>query len=304
VDQALERMLGSRPDILDYSEDCASLASGVIDRHAEQGKHAHSIFMPAAKAAFDIAVHDRIASRLGIPLHQLFGKASGHPLITSFTIGLDTMDEMLRKTDEAKAYSVLKIKLGREVGFDLDVMREIRRAVGEKTLRVDANGGWSPGDAERAIPVLADLGVEYVEQPLVKHSIAELRELKKKSPLPIFVDEDSMVAADLPPLAGAVDGINIKLMKSGGLGEAMRMIAVARTLGFQIMVGCMIETAVGITAAAHLGPLVDYLDLDGNLLVSNDPFTGVTCDPDGTMHLPTGPGLGVKLRPERAAEFA
>jgi L-alanine-DL-glutamate epimerase-like enolase superfamily enzyme len=145
---------------------------------------------------------------------------------------------------------------------------------------------------------MADLGVEYVEQPLYKGSHEALRELKKSAPLPIFVDEDSMINADIPKLAGAVDGINIKLMKSGGLVEARRMIATARAFDFKIMIGCMIETAVAITAAAHLGPHCDYLDLDGNLLVSNDPFTGSTCDTDGTIHLPSATGLGVEPRPE------
>jgi L-alanine-DL-glutamate epimerase-like enolase superfamily enzyme len=250
----------------------------------------------AAKAAVDIALHDRFARKLNVPLHALFGKCGSKKMVSSFTIGIDTIDEMMRKVDEAKDYSVLKIKLGKELEHDLTVMREIRKAVGNKVLRVDANGGWSLEDAKKALPVMADLGVEYVEQPLFKGKLDDLAVLKKTAPLPLFVDEDSMVNADLPKLAGIVDGINIKLMKTGGIVEARRMIGTARAFGFQVMIGCMIESSVAITAAAHLGPFCDYLDLDGNLLISNDPFVGVTCDPDGTLHLPAGPGLGVKLR--------
>ena len=258
----------------------------------------------SAKAAVDIALHDRLATRLGVPLWKLFGRAPDKKMVTSFTIGIDTIDEMMRKVDDAKNYAILKIKLGKDLEQDLEVMREIRKAVGNKTVRVDANGGWTLEQAKAALPVMADLGVEYVEQPLYKGSHEQLRELHKVSPLPLFVDEDSMVNADLPKLAGAVDGINIKLMKSGGLVEARRMIATARAFDFQVMIGCMIETAVAITAAAHLAPHCDFIDLDGNLLISNDPFTGSTCDPDGTLHLPTKPGLGIEVRPEYADQLA
>lgn len=258
----------------------------------------------SAKAAFDIALHDRFARKLGVPLYKLFGVSPEGNFVTSFTIGIDTTEVMLQKVEKAKNYDILKIKLGKDMEQDLAVMREIRKAVPGTTLRVDANGGWSLEQARRALSVMADLGVEYVEQPLYKGSHEELRALKKNAPLPIFVDEDSMIAADLPKLDGAVDGINIKLMKSGGIGEARRMIALARSMGLQIMIGCMIETSVAITAAAHLAPFADYLDLDGNLLVSNDPFAGVTCEPNGRLHLPNGPGLGVEIRPEHRAKFA
>lgn len=270
------------PD-LDYVEDIMDAIEAAIPGNQ------------AAKAAVDIALHDRLARKLGVPLYKMFGRSPAKKMVTSFTIGIDTMEEMLRKVDDAKNYAILKIKLGRDLHHDLEVMRAIRKAVGDKTLRVDANGGWTLEEATEALSVLADLGVEYVEQPLYKGSHAELRELKKTAPLPIFVDEDSMTNADLPLLVGAVDGINIKLMKSGGLVEARRMVATARAHGFQVMLGCMIESGCAIAAAAHLAPHCDYLDLDGNLLISNDPFTGVTCDADGTLHLPDTPGLGITL---------
>jgi len=252
----------------------------------------------SAKAAVDIALHDRLARRLNVPLYKLFGRAPERRMVSSFTIGIDTIDTMLEKVETNKSYAILKIKLGRELDHDLEVMREIRKAVGDKTLRVDANGGWSLEDAKRALPILTDLGVEYVEQPLYKGNHAELRELKKTAPLPIFVDEDSMINADLPLLVGAVDGINIKLMKSGGLAEARRMVATARAFDFQIMLGCMIESGCAIAAAAHLAPHCEYLDLDGNILISNDPFIGVTAEADGTVRLPDAPGLGISVRDE------
>jgi L-alanine-DL-glutamate epimerase-like enolase superfamily enzyme len=173
----------------------------------------------------------------------------------------------------------------------------------DKSLRVDANGGYTLEQARRVCGVLADLGVGYMEQPLAMGNLEELRILKKEAPLPIYVDEDSKMAADLPRLAGIVDGINIKLMKTGGLTEARRMIALAQVFGFKVMLGCMIETSVAITAAANLAPYADDLDLDGNLLTCNDPFAGVTYDADGAMHLPHEPGLGLKVRPGCEAAF-
>ncbi|AXA36725.1 L-alanine-DL-glutamate epimerase [Candidatus Sumerlaea chitinivorans] len=253
----------------------------------------------AAKAALDMALYDRLGKRLGIPLWKLFGHKPTRPLLTSFTIGIDTLEVMLEKVERAQNYKILKIKLGRDVEHDLTVMREIRKLVGpEKCLRVDANAGWDLDTAKRAFPVLADLGVEFVEQPLPMGAFEQLPKLKSHCPLPILLDEDVHTARDIPRLAPFTDGINIKLMKSGGLAEARRMIAVARAHGLRVMLGCMIESSLGITAAAHLGPAVDYLDLDGHLLIANDPFAGVACDPDGTMHLPTGPGLGVTVLPE------
>jgi len=288
VTETLEKIAALDLPDLDYVEDVMDAIDVAIPGNQ------------SAKAAVDMALHDRLAKRLGVPLYKLFGRAPDRKMVTSFTIGIDTMDEMLRKVDDAKNYAILKIKLGRDLDHDIEVMREIRRAVGDKTVRVDANGGWTLEQAQKALPVMMDLGVEYVEQPLYKGNHAELRELKKTAPLPIFVDEDSMINADLPLLADAVDGINIKLMKSGGLVEARRMVATARAFGFQVMLGCMIESGCAIAAAAHLAPHCDFLDLDGNLLISNDPFTGVTCDPDGTLHLPDAPGLGISLKSDEA----
>jgi L-alanine-DL-glutamate epimerase-like enolase superfamily enzyme len=258
----------------------------------------------AAKAAFDIALHDRFARTLGVPLWKFFGHRPQRSLVTSYTIGIDSIDVMLEKVSRAMNYDVLKIKLGRNIDDDLVVIREIRKLVGEsKILRVDANAGWTLSEAKRIIPLLADLGIEYIEQPLAMGALSELRELKKSCPLPIFLDEDIHTSRDIPRVVGAADGINIKLMKAGGLTEARRMIAAARACDLQIMLGCMIESSLGITAAAHLAPAVDHIDLDSHLLISNDPFVGVETRPNGELILPESPGLGAHLREGMLEQF-
>lgn len=246
----------------------------------------------SARAAVDMALHDLMAKRLGIPLFRLFGLHPGHTPLTSFTIGLDTLDVMRQKVREASDYPILKVKLG--VGDDLEIVRAIREET-EAVIRVDANAAWTESQALTLIPALADLGVEMVEQPLPPEDRDGLRRLKKASSLPIIVDESVLMAADVPRYADCVDGINIKLMKCGGLREAVRLIHTARAHGLRVMLGCMIETSVAITAAAHLSPLADYADLDGHLLIANDPYVGVTVR-EGRLILPEGPGLGVVRR--------
>jgi L-alanine-DL-glutamate epimerase-like enolase superfamily enzyme len=259
----------------------------------------------SARAAFDMALHDRLGRRLGVPLWKLFGRAPRPDMTTSFTIGIDTPEVMMRKVAAATNFDILKIKLGRDLAHDLRIMRAIRAKVGpRRRLLADANGGWTLAEARRALPVLADLGVEFIEQPLPRGAHDEVRRLKKGAPLPIMLDEDSVTAADLPGLAGIADGINIKLMKSGGLTEARRMVTVARNLGLRVMIGCMIESSVAITAAAHLAPFADYIDLDGNLLIINDPFQGVRCERGGRLTLPDLPGLGVRVRADFESDFA
>jgi L-alanine-DL-glutamate epimerase-like enolase superfamily enzyme len=170
----------------------------------------------------------------------------------------------------------------------------LRKAT-RKTIRVDVNGGWSLEEAMAKFPHLISLGVEFVEQPLPRGELKGMKRLRDEFPLPIFADEDALTPEDVPRLTGVVDGINVKLMKCGGVGPALRMMEEARKRGLKVMLGCMIESSVGITAAAHLAPLADYLDLDGNLLIEDDPFTGVLCDA-GRLVLPHGPGLGVTER--------
>lgn len=258
----------------------------------------------AAKAAFNMALYDRLGKKYGMPLHKLWGKSPRKTMLTSFTIGIDTLDVMMNKVEKSKQYDILKIKIGKDPGHDVAVMREIRKACPDTIIRVDMNAGYNLDQAIEVSKALADLGVEYAEQPLAKKDFENLAKLKKVSPLPILVDEDSMTMADLPKLVGLVDGINIKLMKSGGITEALRMIALAQAYDYRLMIGCMVETSLAVTAASHLAAYCEYIDLDGSLLTCNDPFIGATFTPNGIMTVPETPGIGAQLRPEYAQHFS
>jgi len=244
---------------------------------------------PAAKAAVDIALHDLVGKRLGIPIYQLFGLSTERMPFTSFTIGLDTPEKMAQKAQAAQAYPVLKVKLG--TNDDLAIIRAIRE-VSTATIRVDANAAWTPKQAIRTIEAIAPYGIELVEQPVHPADLEGLRLIRQHAPMPVIADESCVTVRDIPRLAGCVDGINIKLMKCGGLRRAFEMIHVARAHGLQVMIGCMIESSIAITAAAHLSPLIDYADLDGNLLVETDPYAGVRVV-NGRLVLPDVPGLGI-----------
>jgi L-alanine-DL-glutamate epimerase-like enolase superfamily enzyme len=247
---------------------------------------------PSAKAAIDIAAHDLICKKLDVPLHAYFGLRADAAPRTSFTIGIDDVKVMMQKVAEAAEFPLLKVKVGTDK--DEQVMDAIR-SVTDKTLRVDANCAWAPREAVKKIAMLEKFNVEFVEQPIPPGDVAGMRFVRENVALPIIADESVETSADIPPLAGAVDGINIKLMKCGGLREAVKMIQVARALGMKVMLGCMVESSVGITAAAHISPAVDYADLDGNLLLARDPFEGVRVE-QGRIVLPAGPGLGVRTR--------
>ena len=249
----------------------------------------------SARAALSAALHDLVGKALGQPLWRLWGLDPRKAPLSSFTIGLDTTEKIRDKVREAKAYPILKIKLGTD--RDETILKTIRDAT-DKPIRVDANAGWDVARAKQMIPKLKEFGVEFLEQPLVPEDLdglVEVRRVAAKHQIPIVVDESCLVAADIPRLAGRVDGINIKLAKCGSLREALRMIATARAHGMLVMVGCMIETSLGITAAAHFTPLVDAADLDGAALTVDDPFTGATIE-QGQIRLPKEPGLGVKKR--------
>src|SRR5881409_2154973 len=250
----------------------------------------------AARASLSAALHDLVGKRLSQPVWRLWGLDPARAPRSSFTIGLDTIDRMREKVLEASSYPVLKIKLGTD--RDEAILRMIRDAT-DKPLRVDANAGWTRERALQMLPVLREYGVEFVEQPLPSDDLEGLAALQRRGILPIVVDESCIVATDIPRLAGVVDGINIKLAKCGSLREALRMIATARAHGMLVMVGCMIETSLGITAAAHFTPLVDAADLDGAALTANDPFIGATIE-GGQIRLPIEPGLGVRRRSGRA----
>src|SRR5205809_5290245 len=247
----------------------------------------------AARAALSAALHDLVGKRLGQPLWRLWGLDPQKTPVSSFTIGIDTPDKMREKVHEAAAYPILKIKLGTD--RDEELLRTIRDAT-DKPIRVDANAGWTAAKALQMLPLLKEFGVELLEQPLPPADLEGLARVRAAAGhLPVVVDESCLVARDIPRLAEAADGINIKLAKCGSLREALRMIATARALGMLVLVGCMIESSLGITAAAHLTPLVDAADLDGAALTVDDPFVGATIE-GGRIRLPTGPGLGVRRR--------
>jgi L-alanine-DL-glutamate epimerase-like enolase superfamily enzyme len=250
----------------------------------------------AARCAIDVALHDVWGKRLGQPLFRLFGVNPANVPLTSFTIGIDEPRVMAEQARQA-ARPVLKIKLGGEE--DEARVRAIREATSAR-LRVDANAGWSREQALRLIPRLAEYEVELIEQPLAVDDVEGFFWLKERLralhvKIPIFADETAKNAHDVARLAGAVDGVVVKTMKSEGIREALRMIYAARAHDMQVMISCMVESSVGVTAAAHLAPLCDYADLDSPLLVKNDPYRGVEYD-GARLILPEKPGLGVERR--------
>jgi L-Ala-D/L-Glu epimerase len=252
----------------------------------------------AAKAAIDIALFDWMGQKLGVPLYRYFGLDARDAPVTTFSIGIDTPEITRQKVREAGAFPILKIKVGLKT--DEETIAAVR-SITNKPLRVDANEGWTDKEeAVRKINWLESQGVEFIEQPMPAHMIEETRWVRGKVHIPVIADEASLHPQDIPKLANAYDGVNIKLMKCGGLLEGYRMIQIARSLGMKTMLGCMIESSIGTTAAAHLSPLVDYADLDGNLLIANDPYSGVKVK-EGKLILSERPGLG--LQPVRAAQL-
>ena len=247
---------------------------------------------PAAKAAVDMALYDLVGKMLNVSVYKLLGLNPKHTPRTSFTLGIDTPNNMAKKALLARDYPILKIKVGTK--HDLDNLKAIRE-VSSATIRVDANTAWTPKEAISMINALAPYNIEFVEQPTVPHDWDGLRLIRDNVPVPIIADESCVTAEDIPTLAGCVDGVNCKLMKSNGITNVLKMIHVARAHHLRVMIGCMIESSLAITAAAHLTPLVDYADLDGHLLINDDPYLGVTVE-KGKLVLPDAPGLGVKAR--------
>ncbi|MGP8243996.1 MAG: dipeptide epimerase [Bryobacteraceae bacterium] len=244
----------------------------------------------AAKAALDIALMDWVGQKLGIPLYSYFGLDPRDAPLTTFSIGIDTPAITRQKTREAADFPVLKVKVG--LATDEPTIEAVR-SVTDKPLRVDANEGWKDKEeAVRKINWLEKHGVEFIEQPMPAEMLEETRWVRSRIHIPIIADEACQRASDIPRLKECFDGVNVKLDKSGGVLEAYRMIAIAKSLGMRTMLGCMVSSSVSVTAAAHLSPLVDYADLDGNLLISNDPFHGVTVE-KGKLILPRKPGLGL-----------
>lgn len=251
-----------------------------------------------ARAALDLALHDRWGKTLGQPLYRLWGLNPERAPLSSYTISMADDAEFRQRMQEAAGYPVLKIKLGSgSLERDEALVRMAREAY-PGSLCVDANAAWTANEAAAIIPRLARYDLQFIEQPVAQHDREGWHTLAARLPEdmpPLIADESIHDSRDILPLAGAIGGINIKLAKCGGLREARRMIALARTLGMKVMLGCMVESIVGVSAAAHLAPLVDFADLDGNLLVVNDPYTGMIWD-QGRLHLPSAPGLGVQRR--------
>ena len=247
----------------------------------------------AAKAAIDIALHDLVGKLLGQPWYKIWGLNPAKAPSTTFTIGIDTSDVVREKTLEAVGkFNILKVKVG--LSSDEEMIRTIR-SVTSVPLAVDANQGWK--DRSKALDEifwLKEQGVVLVEQPLPVSQIDDTAWLTERSPLPIIADESCQRLTDIKRLSGTFSGINIKLMKCTGMREAHAMVSTARALGMKVMIGCMTETSCAVSAAAQLSPAVDFADLDGNLLISNDRFDGVKVV-DGKLSLPANPGIGVTL---------
>tara|TARA_S200000501_G_scaffold53617_1_gene43730 strand:- start:1219 stop:2250 length:1032 start_codon:yes stop_codon:yes gene_type:complete len=244
------------------------------------------------EAAFNMAIWDWWGQKQKKPVYELFNIKVNNLPKTSFTIAIGKMNEIERKIEEAKPYSILKVKLGTPKN-DKNIITQIRKLT-DKIIRVDANEGWDLDMAINMSKWLADRNVEFIEQPFPASKIDQTSILKKKSPLDIFADENSINSNDIPNLKGVFDGINIKLMKCGSIEEGYKMIKLAREFDLKIMLGCMVESSIGITAASHLAGFVDFIDLDGNILISNDPYEGVKVI-DGFLHLSSISGLGLKL---------
>ena len=243
-----------------------------------------------ARCALDMAAHDLWAKRQDRPLHRLWGLDPAAGPASNYTIGIDTPERMVRKLAEVPEWPIYKIKLGTD--RDLEIIRELRRHT-DKPFRVDANCGWSVKQAIDFSGPLADLGVEFIEQPLAAEDPG-MAEVRRQSALPVFADESCGVEADVDACAGRFHGINIKLVKCGGLAPARRMIARARELGLDVMCGCMTESTIGISALAQIVPQLDFVDMDGAALLASDIASGVVVE-GGLRRYPDRPGTGVEL---------
>ncbi len=297
--------VGNYPQSTDIiQESILQIAPSLLKFHPAQRQQVEQLLIKAqipsaAKAALDIALHDWIGKYAGLPLWQMWGLDRNAINPVSVTIGINSPSGARARVRDWLQFmdvKMLKVKLGSPDGIEADkkMLSAVREEAPAPDLYVDANGGWSLKDAQHMSFILADMGVKYLEQPLRRGEEQSSIELKKSSPLPIFVDESCFTSADIPDLKECADGVNIKLMKSGGLTEAMRMIHVARACNLQVMFGCYSDSAIANTALAHLAPLADYLDLDSHLNLIDDPFTGASIE-EGKILPNNLPGLGVQL---------
>ena len=278
----LELLATHKNQILEISVDDAENRQ---DQLEQMFPHSYSL-----QAALDTAFWDLYGQRQGKPLWKIFG-ATQNLVTSSYTIGISDLSVIPAKIKEAMDYPILKIKLGTD--YDHDIMRAIR-AETDKVLRVDVNEGWKTlDDAKRGAEWLAEENVEFLEQPMPSNQLDDIAQLREFSPLPLVADENSVRPQDIPGLVGAYDGINIKLMKCGGLTNAKEMVDLAHKHEFDIMLGCMVETSIGISAMSQLGSYARWLDLDGNVLLAEDPYRGVG-NQAGKIRLLDKPGLGIE----------
>ncbi len=284
-------------------ESILQIAPSLLKTHPSERQQIEQVLIKAqipsaAKAAIDTALHDWMGKRAGLPLWQIWGLDRSVIKPISVTIGISSPQDARKRVRDWLEFmdvKMLKVKLGSPDGIEADkkMLDAVREEAPTPDLYVDANGGWSLKDAQQMSFILADMGVKYIEQPLIRGQEQNLVELKKLSPIPIFVDESCFTSADIPHLAECADGVNIKLMKSGGLAEAMRMINTARSCGLQVMFGCYSDSTLANTALAQLAPLADYLDLDSHLNLIDDPFRGALIE-EGKILPNNLPGLGVQ----------
>jgi L-alanine-DL-glutamate epimerase-like enolase superfamily enzyme len=277
----LDPLPDDRAAVLAWLERASRLMDAAIGNHG------------GAKGGLDMALHDLAGRALGLPVWQLIGTSDRLPP-TDYSLGIDEPESVAQRARRVSHFPALKIKVGGPA--DIETLEAVR-AVFDGPLRVDANTGWQPEAAAALIPELERLGVELVEQPFKARMLPQLRWLRERSSLPILADESAVFEADLAMLDGVVDGVVVKLAKCGGIGPARRMIARARSMGMKLMLGCMVESSVGVAAAAMVASEVDWLDLDGNLLLADDPFGGLELGPDCRWRLPAAPGLGVIRKP-------
>jgi len=270
-----------RDEVLTWLERSADLMTDALGNHG------------GAKGGVDMALHDMAGKALGLPVWELIGTTDQLPP-TDYSLGIDDPATVAERARRVAHFPALKIKVGGP--SDIETLEAVR-AVFSGPIRVDANTGWQPEQAAALIPELERLGVELVEQPFKARMLPELRWLRERSSLPIMADESAVFESDLPMLDGVVDGIVVKLAKCGGIGPALRMIRTAREMGMKLMLGCMVESSVGVAAAAMVASEVDWLDLDGNLLLAQDPFGGLDLGGDCRWQLTSEPGLGVFRKP-------
>jgi L-Ala-D/L-Glu epimerase len=244
----------------------------------------------AGRSALDAALHDWVGRRLGVPVWRLLGLSRDAP-VTSYTLGIDTLEGTRDRARRAAGFRALKVKVG---GADDLARLEAIREESDAPLRVDANEGWTLEQARSLVPSLVELGVELIEQPFPADDLESFRALRELSPRPpLIVDEGCHDLGDVAAVAGYADGINVKLAKSGGLREAVRMVHAARALGLRVMIGCMVESQLGVAPAAQIASLADWVDLDGHLLLADEPFRGLQFE-EGRVLPSHGPGLGVE----------